>query len=221
MLLTCGAALWGSSAAALAGPGDVAATRSYVQDNYELVRGTKARLGAAEAAIRGLIAKVRRECPRVGAGSPQDEQSEQLNNEVIGTIVVTAWHVGAQPIRAYLRKAGALRWSDPRLTRAVHSYVAKLGTITTLPAPDLCADVRAWAASGYRTLPAGVARFDRAYLNAWVAVGLIPRGLSPYETAAERAVIRRSRQLAEAIADFEARAVERYGELLDALEVQQ
>jgi hypothetical protein len=69
---------------ALAAPSDIAATRAYVQANYRLVQAAVSKIGPIEATLRGVLSKVRRECPMAAAGSPQDPNSEQLSNEVIG-----------------------------------------------------------------------------------------------------------------------------------------
>ncbi|HYM54423.1 MAG TPA: hypothetical protein VES97_03615 [Solirubrobacteraceae bacterium] len=221
LLLATAAGLAGTPAPALAGPADVAATHAYIQANYTLVQGGKARIPRAEAATRKVLVQVRSECPLAAKGSPQDHDSEQLSDEVVGAIVVAAMHTGTAGVHTFVSTVQRMHWSNAALTRRIRGYAAHLKTISTLPAPNVCADVRAWVASGYQTLPASTVKFDAAYEPAWVAIGELPALLKPYERPEEQAVIRRSNALQEAIGDFEARAVETYASILDAMELKQ
>jgi len=221
LLVAALAALAASPASALAGPADVTATRSYIQANYTLVQGGKARIPRAEAATRNLLAQVRRECPLAAAGSPQDHDSEQLSDEVVGALVVASMHTGTAGIHTFVGTVQRLHWSNAGLTRTIHGYAGHLKTISTLASPDLCADVKAWVASGYQTLPASTVRFDEAYTPAWVPIGELPASLNPYERPEEKGLIHRSNLLELQVGEFEARAVETYAEVLDAMELKQ
>ena len=95
--------------------------------------------------------------------------------------------------------------------------MGKLKTLSTLAAPELCADVRAWAANGFQTLPASTVRFDQRFMPAWVALGELPASLAAYESPAEGALVRRSNQLEAQLTDGEARAVESWGRIMNAL----
>jgi hypothetical protein len=211
------AAVAGVPAAALADPADVAATQSYVQANYALVRVAGAHLATSEAAPLGALAQVQRECPRAGAGSPQDPESTQMSDEVIGAMVIAAARPDLQAIRDFIATVGRLRWSNHRLASTIQAYVGKLKTLSTLAAPELCADVRAWAANGFQTLPASTVRFDQRFMPAWVALGELPASLAAYESPAEGALVRRSNQLEAQLTDGEARAVESWGRIMNAL----
>lgn len=221
LLLAAVAGFAASPASALAGAADVTATHSYIQANYTLVQGAKVRIPRAEATTRNLLAQVRRECPLAAARSPQDHDSEQLNDEVIGAIVVAAMHTGTAGILSFVNTVQRLHWSNATLTRRIHAYAADLKTISTLPSPNVCGDVRTWVASGYQTLPASTVRFDAAYEPAWVTIGELPSTLKPYELPEEQATLRRSNALEAQVGDFEARAVETYAEIIDAMEVKQ
>ena len=48
---------------ALAGQGDVAATREYIQVNYRLVQAAVSKIGPIEATLRDVRSKIGRECP--------------------------------------------------------------------------------------------------------------------------------------------------------------
>ncbi len=205
-------------AGASAGQADVAATRTYLEVNYGFVQLVVSRIKPIEAALHGDLAKVRGECPAAAAGSPQDPQSTQLSNEVIGTLVESTVPLLVHPAALrFLLVAGGLRWSDAGLTRTIHSYVGKLEKMAILGVPSICADVRAWVASGYTTLPIPTVTFDAQFMPNWVSAGELPAGLARYGTAAERPLLRRTRNLEQAVAELEAREVETWSQIMDTL----
>ena len=159
-------------APAAAVAGNASATRTYLNANYALVHAAHTRIHQVESTLRGLLAKVRGECPLAAAGSPEESQSEQLSNEVIGTMVLTAIRLDLPAGRAYVQAVRSLRWSSSSLTRSVHAYADKVARMITLPVPKLCQDVRSWAASGFKALPAATAPFDAAFLASWVSPGV-------------------------------------------------
>jgi hypothetical protein len=195
------------------------ATQAYVQANLALVRLAKANLGASEAGPVKVLAQVRRECPGVGAGSPQDTESTQLSNEVIGAIVLAGARPDLQAIRTFVKAAGGLSWSSGSLTSSIRRYVAKLKTILSLPAPNLCADVKAWAAGGFRSLPASTVSFVAKFLPAWVALGYLPSQLSAFESGGSRALAADAKPLEQQLTEGEARAVEHYGQIMNELTI--
>jgi hypothetical protein len=205
------------TAAASAGASDVAATQTYVQSNYMALRVAVSHLAVSEAAPLHVLAQVRRECPAAGAGSPQDPESTQMSDEVIGAMYIAAIQPNLPSIRAALRMSAGLSWSDRQLTSTIDAYRNAWSTMVSLPAPSLCADVRAWAASGYRQLPASTVAFVGKFMPAWVGAGLLPAQLSQYETPATRALAARTKPLEQDVAEAEARAVEHWGEIMNAL----
>jgi hypothetical protein len=204
---------------ALAGQGDIAATQTYLQANYRLVQLTAAKIRPIEATLRSVRSQALRECPRAAAGSPQDTDSEQLSNEVIGAMVTAAVHlVEAPPSREYVRIARRLTWSNRALTQAVHAYANKALGLVALAPPKLCADVKSWAASGFRTLPASTAVFAPRFISVWIAPGELPPALARYETPAERPLLRRTERLEKQFTEMEAHAgVQTWGEIMDGL----
>jgi len=216
LLLTLGTAAVGPGAAAAA-PADLGATQSYLQANFRLVQTGASRIPVGEGAIRKVAAQIARECPAAAAGSPQDPESTQLSNEVIGAMVTSAIRDDLPSIHEYLRAAGRLHWSSGTLTSAVHGYVAQLRTLAALAPPNVCADVRSWAASGFKTLPATTVAFDARFMPSWVALGELPRSLGQYESAEGRGLARRSAQRESELSEFEAREVETWGHIMNTL----
>src|SRR5438445_581586 len=89
-VLTAALALAAMPAPALAGQRDAAATRAYIQADYALVHAARVNLAASEAALQELRRQIRAQCPKAAAGSPQDRDSEQLSNELVGAMTVAA-----------------------------------------------------------------------------------------------------------------------------------
>lgn len=207
---------------ALAGQADVAATREYIQVNYRLVQAAVSKIGPIEATLRDVRSKIGRECPMAAAGSPQDPDSEQLSNEVIGAMVTAAVHLVEVPASLrFVRLAGQLTWSDGAITRAVHAYVSKAKALVVLAQPKLCSDIESWAASGFKTLPASTASFAPRFMSIWIAPGELPASLARYETAEERPLLRRTHQLEQKFSEMEARAgVETWTEIMNTLRLQ-
>ena len=95
-----------------------------------------------------------------------------------------------------------LHWSNARLTRIAHGYATSLLELSTLPLPDLCGDVRAWAASGFQTIPARTAQLDRR-LEAIEGETIPPKLLAPFERGADASVVARTRSLEVKLAEEE------------------
>jgi hypothetical protein len=204
---------------AAAGPADVSVTRTYVQANYSLVQYAAARFGTARSLLLGVLDKASAECPSAASGSPQNPESTMVSYEIIGAMVLAAYHPAMPAINAYIRVASHSQWSNHALTAAVHAYASNLRTLSGLSAPKLCADIRSWAASGYKTLPASTVRFDQRFVPAWVTLGQLPSQLRAYERPDERGELQRTGSLEERISMFEAEAAETYSRLMFALSV--
>jgi len=205
-------------AAALAGRGNFVATRAYIRANYVLVHTGSLYVGPGEADLQSLLQQVKGECPLVAAGSPENKDAEQLSDEVIGAMTIAALHPAIQAVAAFTHAVAPLHWSNAKLTRKVASYVRKLEGLSSLEAPNLCADVKAWAVSGYQTLPSSTVQFDQRFSAVDVALGEVPsRLLTPYERPSEKSILRRTHGLEGLLTEAEARAVTPWGEILDAL----
>jgi hypothetical protein len=214
--LACGA----TPACAFAASADVAMTERYVRADYTLVKAGTAKLGAAKAALLGVERRIESECPMAAANSPQNPDSTQLSNEIIGAIVIAAYRTDLPAGANFIRAAQGLRFSNHALTSTVQSYVSKLKVLNKLAPPNVCADVNAWVAGGYRALPASTVRFDQEFMPNWVAIGELPSGLAPYERASLRGVVRRTTQLEEQLTDFEAgTGVETWSHIMDGVVV--
>jgi len=211
-------------AAASAGPatanaasGDAAVTAVYIRANYALVSAGHANIARTEAAVKALLGQIRGECPSAALGSPQDEQSTELSNELVGKMVLAGGRPDRPAVGAYLRAVGGLRWHNTSINRAVGSYLGNLRALYGLSSPQLCGDIRSWKAAGFKTLPSATAPFVAAFIPNWVSLGVLPAGLGRYETPELRAIARRSEQFESQLMEMEARLVETWGEVMNEL----
>lgn len=202
---------------------DRAATRTYISANYTLVRTARANLVAAQTAIKTLGERVSGECPlAAGREAPQNHDSRQLSEEVVGALEVAAYETDKASMLAFAHAIRGLRWSNRKLTRVVHAYAVKLERFPTLAPPNICADVTAWAAVGYVSLPATTVAFDSGFYKYAIENDEVPPGLlRPYENATDAALLRRTEQLEAPLGEFEAEAVSDYSKILDALKLPQ
>jgi hypothetical protein len=200
--------------------GDASATRAYIAANYTLVRTARSYLRRAEAAPLSVLAQVRRECPRGAAGSPQDPESTELSDEVIGAMVVAAYHLDVGALRSFAARVEHLHWSSARLTRTVRSYGAEVAVLAGLAPPKLCADLATWGASDFKTLPPATVHFDAIFMPAWVKLGEVPPALKAYENSEERGIAARASILEGELVEGEARAVESWGKIMNELELE-
>ncbi len=200
--LMCGAcaALPAPAFAAGAHARDVQATRTYLHAYETYVPEAELGVGAQVAAIDMRESEVAARCPSALTYAPRDAAFEELSEE----LATAQWYAGVAPIRSImLRLAGViadLSWSDDELTRLVHAEAREELADVALVLPDVCAEIEAWKASGYASLPSGVSEF-LAHVEAIEAEPtprrseesrekLIMRLLRRYETPAERRLVR-------------------------------
>jgi hypothetical protein len=167
-----------------AATGDVAATHAYIEASYALGRAGAASIPAVQAQVRALNGRLAQRCPRAGAGSGQSEATQPMAHEVASVLWTLAYGYNARAIAAFVAKVDRLRWSDPRITRLAAREARGYHAMATLPRHDLCADVQAWAASGFTVIPPGVVALD----DQAEASNLEPvpeRLLAPYERGSD------------------------------------
>jgi hypothetical protein len=187
---------------ALAGPQDVAATHAYIEANYTLAKATVARIAPAQKKILALNKKLASECPNVGVGSPENEASQPIAHEVAVALWSISYGLGAAPVHRFQQAVGRLRWSNPATTRAVARYVRNLHDLASVPLPDLCGDVRAWVATGFQVIPAGVVTLVER-VEGIVLKSIPSRLLAPYERGGDAAMLKRTARLEQKIEEFE------------------
>jgi hypothetical protein len=176
------AASTGAFAGVRVTPLDRAATRAFLEARYAYERALVADAPASKTAVEGLASTLGRECPRVLAGAPQGretlmksfesrtgpprsqsprqrgeanretEQLGALEGELLFALDQPLTEPDREAARAYARAVGSLRWSDNALTMFERTEAALVEWKLRSGPPNVCADMRAWVAGGYKTL---------------------------------------------------------------------
>jgi hypothetical protein len=211
-------------AAAFARSGNEAATQALARATNTLVLAATPDVPRGLAAVKRYASGLTGECSAAAVGSPQNHDSEQLDDELIGAMTVVGYHTAAGPIATFAHAVRGLRWSNRTLTRTVKAFSTKLRELSTLAVPDVCGDVKAWAASGFKTLPASTEPFVAHYLAVTPEAEEVPlmiRLLTPYATPSDFPILRRVERLETKLGEAEAAAVETYSRVIIALELHQ
>jgi hypothetical protein len=179
---------------AVAKASDVSSTHSYIQANYVLAKAGVANVAAEQAKVAALNASLARTCPNVGLGAPELEVTQPLSGEVASALWAEAYGVNAGPIHAFARASRGWHWSSGKITRMATRYAKSLNEMASLPVPDLCKDVGAFAASGFKTPPPGV----EALVNHAESIQLEPvpaKLLGRFERGSDRSVFAKTLRL--------------------------
>jgi hypothetical protein len=207
-------------------PADRAAVHAYLLDLHGYVQALAEAAPALVGAYEGAAGRIAGECPGVLVGAPQEgneievnspivrrtarqrgeerRQSTQLSDleEELATELASAESEARRPaVTALLAKLKALPQGGPALSQVVHAQTVGLEEDQKQQSTDICADMEAWAASGYRTLSqasraialqreAELAKFLRDF-----ATQSASESMSPPETRADRVLVRMTSQL--------------------------
>ena len=189
-------------AGAAAAPEDVSSTHAYLVAGYTALHAVVSKWSTVEASIHELDMKFHTECPDVGAGSPQSEEEQRMSYEVAGALWATGYRTETKVVQAFVKAVKPLKWSNPAITRSAHEFVTGLHEMTLLPVPNLCGDVRAWGAGGYKTVPANVEQFDQRVEA--IEVKEVPRQLlRPFLLPADKGLLARTERLATRFEELE------------------
>jgi hypothetical protein len=181
---------------------DVAATHAYIQADFAVAKAGVAAISRGQANIEALNSKLASECPLAGKGTPEDEASQPMSYEVAVALWAVSYGTIAGPISKFVAAVKPLRWSDARVNSIAHDYATSLHELSTLPLPNLCADVRAWAASGFKTIPPNVHALD-SHLEAIESESVPLKLLAPYERGSDASLAGRARKFEVKLAETE------------------
>jgi hypothetical protein len=218
-------------AAAQATSADRAATDAYLHASYSLQLAVADSAPEDQAAADAALSKLGGECPGVLAGTPEDggltatappgprmrgeserrsRQLSSIESELESVVQAASYSPLRQALSTFMSATAPLRWSNPQIAKLVARDGALLAALFEPSVPDLCADARAWVASGYLTLSGGTREF--VYQEETAFAGITQRGsleglLTPFEDASDRALLRRAESLKlreqNALAGFE------------------
>jgi hypothetical protein len=194
IIITALLALGAAPATALATSQNDASTHAYILANAALVRKAEASVRPVQASVVALNQRLGQECPKVGAGSPENDESQKVSYEVTAALWSLSYGAYAGPIDAFARAVKPLRWSNPKLTQIAQHYAKSLRELAAIAMPDLCGDVRAWSASDFRSIPANTLRIDQL-VEPIEGHTIPPRLLAPYVRPAEEGVLAHTTRL--------------------------
>jgi hypothetical protein len=194
IIITALLALGVAPAGAIASSGDAAATHAYIEANFKLTRAAEASVAPVQTKIVAFDAQLGSECPKAGAGGPEDDESQKVSHEASDALWSLSYGADVGSIRAFAKTVGSLHWSNPNLTRIARHYAKTLEGLAALPLPNLCANVREWKASDFRTIPAATLQLDER-AESLEGHTIPPRLLAPYERPADRGIVAQTTRL--------------------------
>lgn len=181
---------------------DVASTHAYIEASYKVLHATVTTWSKVEAGISRLDAKYHAECPDAGAGSPQNEEGQALSTEAAGALWASGYHTDAKLVRTYIKALDRLKWSNPAITRSDRRLAKSLQEMLSLEIPNLCADIHAWSATGFKSVPADAKAYS-AHVEA-IEIKEIPRSLlAPYVQPSDHGLRARAEHLAVEFEELE------------------
>jgi hypothetical protein len=181
-------------AGAVAAPQDASATHAYLAANYAFLHAVHANEHAVNTNVAKLNRTLASECPSVGAGAPQNEEEQHMSYEVAGALWATLYHTDAKVVQTFIRSVKPLKWSNGKITHIARAYIGSLRELAVLAPPDLCGDIRAWSADGFKAVPASTIRFDR-HVEAIEGKSIPLHLLAPYEQSADKGLAARAAHL--------------------------
>jgi hypothetical protein len=139
---------------ATADVGDQSATNRYLRADSALLHGILAHAPDEVRAGQALVQRVRRDCPGSLSAAPPGVALDEVSREITAAITLVLSRPDHAVIARFVRIVQGVHWHDPFLRRAVSAYVAALVPLTSVPPPNLCGDIRAWAATHFAAVPA-------------------------------------------------------------------
>jgi hypothetical protein len=192
---------------AIAGVGslDSASTGTFVSGAIRVERAALATEAREKAAVDAVIGRVQTSCPdAVPANLATGSQAQRgtlraLQDAAAEELILAVLRPDRSVLRLDIAQTAPLRWTSADLKRRVAAYVRNGRGLLGLHAPDLCAQARAAAQTGFRVIPprtkAFVARSQAlAPASASTAAGLAQR-MKPLATPDELAAIKRLSRL--------------------------
>jgi hypothetical protein len=200
---------------------DASSTHTALLAAYKTLHSVVDSWPALEASMHNLDNRFAGECPNVGAGSPQNEPEQRMSYEVAGALWATAYHTDAKYANAFIKAVSPLHWSNPSIARSAHKFIRGLREMMALQVPNLCADVRSWTATGYKTIPASTLQFDTHVEDINVEVPS-PHLVAAYVAPADRGLYAKVEHLVRRFEELEfATGQRQWDSLLETLGLQQ
>ncbi len=200
---------------------DISSTHATLVAAYKALHSVVKTWPTMEASLRRLNHRFAIECPNVGAGSPQNKSGQRLAYEVAGALWATAYHTDAKIVNTFINTVSPLRWSDHRIVRRGLKFIFGLHEMERLRVPDLCGDVRLWAASNYSKASADTEQFDQHVESINVEIPSL-RMFLPYLQPSDRGLYKQVTHLVRRFEELEITTGQQFwNELLETLSLSQ
>jgi hypothetical protein len=208
--LVCVVGALSLAAAVLAAtPGDIAATKALREAELHREQALLKIAPATRSATAAYVASVQRECPGVLHGAPDpsagrysfpgprkrgelersEDQLSSVEQEADGALLAAVESLFVPAVDAFQAETAKLTWSDPRIREALDFEASRSGSTPPVSSTSLCADLRAWAASGFQILAPGTKAYtsglEKSLGEPPGALGIIEL-LRPSESPASR-----------------------------------
>jgi hypothetical protein len=138
---------------------DVAATRAYLLARHRFELSAAHDQRPSEAAVQALVAGVKNECPGVLAGAPESRARDAIRAEIGEDVPLTLERPARDATLAFAKTVQRLRWSNRKLTYYATHSAREEAAKENVALPDICADAKAFAASGFAAAPASTETF--------------------------------------------------------------
>jgi hypothetical protein len=138
---------------------NVAATRAYLLARHKFMFGGQHEESVGEAAVQGLVARVKNECPGVLAEAPESRARDDIRDEISEDVPLTLERPARNATLAFAMTVQRLRWSNPKLTYYVTHAAREEAAKEEIALPGICADAKTFAANGFTTTPTTTQEF--------------------------------------------------------------
>ena len=199
-----GAVLAMSAAPASAESVDRASSTAFIADVITLDRTLIIHHTERRAAANAFVNRIASTCPDVLANVLRNETAAQASTvatlyyESEFELGLAYLDAGRAPVMAFVRELGQLRWSRPKIARAVAAGREELLELFALEPPDFCADVSASVASKFASVPSDASRFLEAFKATQKAQGKaaqVPNMIRPFLTGNQLKSLTRLKKL--------------------------
>ncbi len=193
---------------------NIRATHAYLLARYRLERARESELRAGVRLAREYGERFERECAGVLAGAPKltvehpnpntlrlgPEPALDFGIEALGTFSGLFAKPTTVAVIQFERRVEHLRWADRELTNLVHVGARQDAREVEEPTPDLCADAKFWAATGFREVSPATRRYVQEHEGenpedegglAELQRGSIAQRLQRFEDFSDKALARR------------------------------
>jgi hypothetical protein len=174
------------AAGAQAQSGDRLGTSQYLRAREVLIRSSAAALAAGSGTMATFVRRVTSQCPGALRGTPIAQlaprvadaniaeeraafQKARFLMEIDQALEAAQQEPQATALHRFAMTVASIRWSNPRLTDLVHTFVQTELQRRRVPRFDVCRAISAWVASGYRSVPvAASGHQSRAAERRWM-----------------------------------------------------